>query len=95
LLKHGILTLDPATRQLVRRGESLILSAREYALLFDLMSHPGHIRSRDQLAESLYAWGEERDSNIIEVYIHRLRKLLGNDAILTVRGLGYQLGRPG
>ena len=95
LLKHGILTLDPATRQLVRRGEWLILSAREYALLFDLMSHPGHIRSRDQLAESLYAWGEERDSNIIEVYIHRLRKLLGNDAILTVRGLGYQLGRPG
>ncbi len=93
LLKHGGLCLDPATRQLTRHGEPLIISAREYALLFDLLSHPEHIRSRDQLAESLYAWGEEKDSNIIEVYIHRLRKLLGNEAIVTVRGLGYQLGK--
>lgn len=94
LLKHGGLCLDPATRQLTRDGVQLIISAREYALLFDLLSHPGRIRSRAQLAESLYAWGEERDSNIIEVYIHRLRKLLGNEAIVTVRGLGYQLGKP-
>lgn len=94
LLKHGELSLDPATRQLARHGELLDLSAREYALLFDLMSHPGHIRSRDQLAESLYAWGEEKDSNVIEVYIHRLRKLLGNEVIMTVRGLGYQLAKP-
>lgn len=93
VLKHGALCLDPATRQVTWHDEPLVVAAREYALLFDLLSHPEHIRSRDQLAESLYAWGEEKDSNIIEVYIHRLRKRLGNDFIVTVRGLGYQLGR--
>lgn len=93
VLKHGALSLDPASRLVTWHGETLVISAREYALLFDLLSHAGHIRSREQLVESLYAWGEERASNIIEVYIHRLRKLLGADVIVTVRGLGYQLGR--
>jgi DNA-binding response OmpR family regulator len=50
-----------------------------------------HIRTRAQLEESLYAWGEETGSNTVEVYIHHLRKKLGADFIRTVRGLGYQL----
>jgi DNA-binding response OmpR family regulator len=55
------------------------------------MSHPEHLRSRAQLEESLYAWGEEVESNALEVYIHHLRKKLGADFIQTVRGLGYRL----
>ena len=74
------------------KGEPVVLSAREYALLHDLMSHKTHIRTRAQLEESLYAWGEEAESNTIEVYIHHLRKKLGTGLIRTVRGLGYQLG---
>jgi DNA-binding response OmpR family regulator len=62
--------------------------------LHDLLSHKHHVRSRHQLEESLYAWGEEAESNTVEVYIHHLRKKLGADFIRTVRGLGYQLGEP-
>ena len=72
-------------------GEPVSLSAREYALLLDLLRHKNHIRTRAQLEESLYAWGEEAESNTVEVYIHHLRKKLGADFIRTVRGLGYQL----
>jgi DNA-binding response OmpR family regulator len=71
------------------------LSAREYTLLHDLLSHKSHIRTRSQLEESLYAWGEETGSNTVEVYVHHLRKKLGADFIRTVRGLGYQLGDAG
>lgn len=91
-LKHGALTLDPASKEVTLRGQPVALSAREFALLQDLMTHPTHIRSRDQLEESLYAWGEEAGSNTVEVYIHHLRKKLGPQAIQTLRGLGYQLG---
>lgn len=91
-LKHGTLTLDPASKEVTLRGQPVALSAREFALLQDLMTHPTHVRSRDQLEESLYAWGEEAGSNTVEVYIHHLRKKLGSQAIQTLRGLGYQLG---
>jgi DNA-binding response OmpR family regulator len=73
-------------------GQPVTLSAREYTLLHDLISHKQCIRTRSQLEESLYAWGEETGSNTVEVYIHHLRKKLGADFIATVRGLGYQLG---
>lgn len=92
LLAHGDITLDPAARRVTRDGQPVTLSAREYALLHDFMTHKGHLRTRSQLEESLYAWGEEAESNTIEVYIHHLRKKLGTGLIVTVRGLGYQLG---
>ena len=91
-LVHEGVGLDPAARRVTLDGELVSLSAREYALLHDLMSHKGHIRTRAQLEESLYAWGEEAESNTVEVYIHHLRKKLGTQLIRTVRGLGYQLG---
>ncbi len=91
-LTCGALTLDPATKEVILRGQPLALSAREFALLQDLLVHPTHVRTRDQLEQSLYAWGEEADSNTVEVYIHHLRKKLGPQAIRTLRGLGYQLG---
>lgn len=91
LLVHRGVTLDPASKRATIDGEVVPLSGREYALLLDFMSHPKHLRSRAQLEESLYAWGEEVESNAVEVYIHHLRKKLGADFIQTVRGLGYQL----
>lgn len=91
-LSHDGVTLDPAAKRVTKNGEPVALSGREYALLYDLLSHKTHIRTRAQLEESLYAWGEEAESNTVEVYIHHLRKKLGADFIRTVRGLGYQLG---
>jgi DNA-binding response OmpR family regulator len=91
-LAHDGVTLDPAAKRVTLNGEPVALSGREYALLYDLLSHKTHIRTRAQLEESLYAWGEEAESNTVEVYIHHLRKKLGADFIRTVRGLGYQLG---
>ena len=91
LLRHGAVTLDPASKRATLNGDAVALSGREYALLLDFMSHPKHLRSRAQLEESLYAWGEEVESNTVEVYIHHLRKKLGAEFIQTVRGLGYQL----
>ncbi len=92
VLSHGNVILDPATKRVTLQGQEIQLSAREYALLLDLLNHPKHVRTRAQLEESLYAWGDEAGSNTVEVYIHHLRKKLGSEFIHTVRGLGYQLG---
>jgi len=92
LLRHGDLAVDPAARRVTLADTPIPLSAREYALLHDFISHLGHIRSRQELENSLYAWGEEVESNTVEVYIHHLRKKIGADLIHTVRGLGYVLG---
>ncbi len=91
-LEHGGVVLDPASRQVTFNGRGVALSAREYALLDDLLRHKNHIRTRAQLEESIYAWGEETGSNTVEVFVHHLRKKFGADFIRTVRGLGYQLG---
>lgn len=92
LLSHGNVTLDPVAKRVTLDGEPVALSAREYAVLQDLMTHRSQPRTRAQLEESLYAWGEEKESNTVEVYVHHLRKKLGADFIRTVRGFGYQLG---
>lgn len=91
VLAHRGVCLDPASKRVTFQGQDVPLSGREYALLHALLIHPGHIRSRSQLEESLYAWGDEAGSNTVEVYIHHLRKKFGSDFIRTVRGLGYQL----
>lgn len=91
VLEHRGVQLDPASKRVRFLGQEVPLSAREYALLHAFMRQPGHIRSRSQLEESLYAWGDETGSNTVEVYIHHLRRKFGSDFIRTVRGLGYQL----
>jgi DNA-binding response OmpR family regulator len=87
-------TLDPATREVRRDGVPLALSAREYAVLEALMLRPGAILSRAQLEDRLYGWGEELESNAISVYVHQLRRKLGDGVIHTVRGVGYYVGPP-
>ena len=94
-LEHAGVVLDPAGKSVSYNGQAVALSAREYALLLDLLRHKNQIRSRAQLEESLYAWGEETGSNTVEVYIHHLRKKFGAEFVRTIRGLGYQLGNPG
>jgi len=94
-IEHGDLTLDTATRSASRGGREIALSAREYALLHALLERPGAILSRAQLEERLYGWGEEIESNAVEVHIHALRKKLGAEFIRNVRGLGYRIAASG
>ncbi|MGB9330236.1 MAG: winged helix-turn-helix domain-containing protein, partial [Steroidobacteraceae bacterium] len=90
-LEHLGVRLDPAAHQVSRDGVDVALSPREFALLQLLLERPGSILSRAQLEERLYGWGEEVESNAVEVHIHGLRKKLGADFILTVRGVGYRV----
>lgn len=88
-LTIGTLSLDPASRMVTFRNEPRTLSAREFDLLHVLMSNAGRVMSRDQLASALYAWGEEIESNAIDVHLHHLRKKLSPDIVQTLRGVGY------
>ncbi|MFN7753287.1 MAG: response regulator [Pseudomonadota bacterium] len=94
VIEVGPVTLDPTTRIVTVRGEPVVLSAREYAVLEAMMLRPGAILSRAQLEDRLYGWGEEIESNAISVYVHQLRRKLGEDFIHTVRGVGYYVGAP-
>lgn len=85
--------LDPAARAVHKAGEPVVLSTREFDLLHTLMLHAGRVLSREQLEQHLYSWGQEVESNTIEVHVHRLRRKLGNALIQTVRGVGYVLMR--
>jgi DNA-binding response OmpR family regulator len=91
LLRAGSVTLDPSARQVTHAGTPVPLSAREYAVLEALMLRPGAILSRAQLEDRLYGWGEELESNAISVYVHQLRRKLGEHFIRTVRGVGYYI----
>ena len=91
LLAHGGVTLDPATRQVMRDGQPVLLSAREYAVLELLLQRPGAVLTRAQLEDRIYGWGEEIESNAISVYVHQLRRKLGQDFIRSMRGVGYFL----
>ncbi len=93
LLLHGGVELDPAARQVRKNGQTVELSAREFTLLHELMLHAGRVQSREQLEERLYGWGEEVESNSVEVHVHHLRKKLGSDLIRTLRGVGYVIDK--
>lgn len=88
---RGDLVISPATRKVTFRGRDVILSSKEYALLVALAERQGVVWSRTQLEEKLYNWDNTVGSNAIEVHIHHLRKKLADDAIKTVRGVGYLL----
>jgi DNA-binding response OmpR family regulator len=92
LALHG-LQLDPAARTVERDGRAATLSVREFDLLQALMLNAGRVLSREQLEQNIYAWGQEVDSNAVEVHIHHLRKKLGAELIQTVRGVGYLMPR--
>jgi DNA-binding response OmpR family regulator len=92
LTAHGVV-LDPAARSVLQDGSSVALATREFDLLHALMLNAGRVQSREQLEQHLYSWGQEVDSNAIEVHIHHLRRKLGSALIQTVRGVGYMVSR--
>jgi two-component system OmpR family response regulator len=89
-LSLGGLSLDEE-RQTVRTrgGETLQLTGTEFRLLRYFMLHPGHILSKTTLTEHVYDYDSDKDSNVIEVYVNRLRQKLGKELIQTRRGQGY------
>ncbi|HSO07161.1 MAG TPA: response regulator [Pelomicrobium sp.] len=91
-LSVGALTLDPARREVSLHGENVAVSPREFALLAALMENPGAVLSKETLEQRLYGWGEEVESNAVEVHVHNLRRKLGAQLIRTVRGMGYRIG---
>ncbi|MEM5402684.1 response regulator transcription factor [Paraburkholderia unamae] len=96
VLSNGIVSLDPATRE-VAVGECtpIPLSNREFSLLRALLVRPGAILSRSELEDRIYGWGEEVESNAVEVLIHSLRRKLGSTVIKNVRGVGWMVSRNG
>jgi two-component system response regulator QseB len=93
ILQHGDIELTPTSHQVSKAGQIVELSAREFALLHELLLHVGRVQSREQLEQHLYGWGEEVESNSVEVHIHHLRKKLGTELIRTLRGVGYVIDK--
>jgi two-component system OmpR family response regulator/two-component system response regulator QseB len=85
--------LDAAARSVHRDGVPVALSMREFDLLQLLMLNAGRVLSREHLEQHLYSWGQEVESNAVEVHVHHLRRKLGGELIQTVRGVGYVLLR--
>ena len=95
LMEAGDMTLDLDTHELRYHGTQIVLPAREFSLMRALMERPGTILSRAQLEERLYGWGEEVESNAVEVLIHSLRKKLDREVIRNVRGAGWMVVKVG
>ena len=90
-LGNGRIALALAEKRAVADGVAHDLSQREFALLQALMLRPGAVLSRAQLEQSIYGWGEEVESNAVDVIIHGLRRKLGAERIRNVRGLGWRV----
>ncbi|WP_241291894.1 response regulator transcription factor [Burkholderia stabilis] len=84
--------IDPARQEVTRAGKPVALSIHEYRTLLALMERQGRIVTRIQLEEHVYGNDGEIESNTIAVYIHQLRRKLGDELIVTVHGFGYRVG---
>ena len=91
IITYKNLTLDIAAHAVSQDDNDVILSRREFTLLQKLLENIGRVLSRDQLTQSLYGWGDDVDSNALEVHIHNIRKKLGTSLIRTIRGVGYMI----
>ena len=92
-LRCADVVMELASRQVTLKGQTIVLSTREFDLLHALMLNAGRILSREQLEQQLYSWGHEVDSNAVEVHVHHLRRKLYPDVIQTVRGVGYLMAK--
>lgn len=94
VIRHADIVMDPAAH-LVKRAEQIVeISPREFAVLRMLLEGRGKVLSRSRLEEGLYSWGDEVESNAVEVYVHHLRRKLGPELIRTIRGVGYTIDKP-
>ncbi|QHJ00484.1 response regulator [Xylophilus rhododendri] len=92
--RFGAVQIDRGRKLVTREGAAVNLSAHEFATLLALAGRPGHVLSRRQLADAVYGEDDGSDSNTIAVFIHQLRRKLGEDFITTVHGRGYLLAEP-
>jgi len=92
-IRYGALRVDPVRRTVRFRERPVELSAREFALLEALLQEPGAVVSRSRLEEAVYGWGEEVESNSVEVHLHNLRRKLAPELIRNLRGVGYRVTR--
>ena len=93
LLVHGRLELDTVAHRARFEDRDVPLTGREFAILLELLRNTGKIMSRGELEERLYGWGQEIESNAVEVHIHHLRRKFWRGLIRTVRGVGYTIRR--
>lgn len=94
VLHCGDLKVNLSARQVTLADQPVVLSTREFDLLHVLMLNVGRVLSREQMEQQLYSWGQEVESNAVEVHIHHLRKKLRPELIQTIRGVGYTLMAP-
>ncbi|QQP94808.1 response regulator transcription factor [Lysobacter enzymogenes] len=92
VLSCGTVVLDPARRLVTRDGEPVTLSGHEFRTLTLLLERQGRVVTREQLEESVYGSSGTIESNTIAVYVHQLRRKLGEQLIVTVHGYGYRIG---
>ncbi len=90
-IRYGEVSYQPHNQQVSYQGKIIELTIKELAILEQMLTHPKQIHSRASLEDKLYGWQQDIESNAIEVHIHHLRKKLGNNFILTKRGIGYYL----
>lgn len=83
--------LNPVTHTITMDKKPVIIPRREFALMQKLLENIGHVVTRETLAQTLYGWNEEIDSNTLEVHIHNLRNKFGKDIFKTIRGVGYMI----
>ena len=93
-LAHGDLVLDVAERRVTQDGRPVTLTIKEFRILLMLIENRGRVLSREQLEKNLYGWGDEVESNAVQVHIHHLRKKLGRALIRTVHAIGYCIDKP-
>jgi DNA-binding response OmpR family regulator len=91
IIACGRLRLDTVHRHADAGAGLVPLTSREFQLLFELMRRPGTVVSKDELITRLWGTPPDSTSNVVDVYVHRLRSRLGTDAIATVRGEGYRV----
>lgn len=89
IINYRNVVLDPASLKVTVSDKQIPLSRREFALLQKLLENIGNVVSRDTLNKYLYGWGDDVDSNTLEVHVHNIRKKLGVNFITTIRGVGY------
>jgi two-component system response regulator QseB len=91
VLEHHGLIVNVTSHEVTYQGESVAISPREFAVLQALMEDPTRVVAKSIIEDKLYGWGQEIESNAIEVHIHGLRRKIAPGLIITVRGVGYRM----
>ncbi|MGL5633069.1 MAG: winged helix-turn-helix domain-containing protein, partial [Azovibrio sp.] len=93
VIRVGDVQLNPVEHSVHVEGRPVSLSAREFAIIQVLMENVGRVLSREQLETAMCGWDASLESNAVEVHIHHLRRKLGGERILTLRGVGYTFSK--